>query len=104
MYQHILENKVELVSEENVSDKLKTLNELYKSGVLTEEEFIDSMEKTLSHLLENSPASPEPQAQMIRVIEDIHSPSLEEIITSHLRERDDDICIASITDIFGLFL
>ena len=64
--------------------------------ILAEEEFIDSMEKTLSHLLENPPASPDPQAQIIRVIEDIHSPDLEKIIKGHLGDRDDDICIASI--------
>ena len=65
-------------------------------AILAKEEFIDSMEKTLSYLLKNPPASPEPQAQMIRVIEDLHSPGLEEVITGHLRERDDDICLASI--------
>jgi HEAT repeat protein len=65
-------------------------------AILAEEEFIDSMEKTLAHLQENPPASPETQAQMIRVIEDLHSSGLEEIITGHLRERDDDICLASI--------
>ena len=64
--------------------------------ILSEDEFVASMEETLRHLWENSPASPEPQAQMIHVIEDLYSPGLEDVITRHLAERDDDLRLASI--------
>ena len=45
---YILGNKVELGSGDSISDKLKTLNELYKSGALTKEEFEKAKKKLLN--------------------------------------------------------
>ena len=45
---YILGNKVELGSKGNISDQLKTLNELYKSGALTKEEFEKAKKKLLN--------------------------------------------------------
>ena len=45
---YILGNKVQLGSGNSISDKLKTLNELYKSGALTKEEFEKAKKKLLN--------------------------------------------------------
>lgn len=63
--------------------------------ILGQEELISRLEELLRFHWENPPASPEPQAQMIRALGDLHSPGLEEVVRLHLQARDDDIRLAS---------
>ena len=41
-------NSADISSSSDLTDQLKTLNELYKSGVLTEEEFKKAKDKLLN--------------------------------------------------------
>ncbi len=80
-----------LKTERQVYWPLRALRE-----ILTREELISRLEELLRHHWENPPASPEPQAQMIRSLGELHSPGLEGIVRLHLEERDDDIRLSSL--------
>ena len=86
-----------LKTERQVYWPLRALRE-----ILSREELISRLEELLRYHWENPPASPEPQAQMIRSLRDLHSPGLEEVVRLHLQERDDDIRLASIDYLFEL--
>ena len=86
-----------LKTERQVYWPLRALRE-----ILTREELISRLEELLRHHWENPPASPEPQAQMIRSLGELHSPGLEEIVRLHLEERDDDIRLSALDYLLAL--
>ncbi len=86
---------------------LKTERQVYwplraLRGIVAREELISRLEELLRHHWDNPPASPEPQAQMIRSLGDLHSPGLEAVVRLHLQERDDDIRLAALDYLFEL--
>ena len=86
---------------------LKTERQVYwplraLRSIVSREGLISRLEELLRYHWANPPASPEPQAQMIRSLENLYSPGLEEVVRLHLKERDDDIRLASLDYLFGL--
>lgn len=84
-----------LKSERQVYWPLRALRE-----ILDEKQLIARLEEILRYHWENPPASPEPEAQMIRSLGTLHSPGLEEVVRRHLDSRDDDIRLAAIDYLF----
>jgi HEAT repeat protein len=71
-------------------------------SIVSREGLISRLEELLRYHWANPPASPEPQAQMIRSLGNLYSAGLEEVVRFHLKERDDDIRLASLDYLFGL--
>jgi len=64
--------------------------------ILEEEELIREIQELLHFHWENPPASAFPKAQIIRGLEDLHSPELEETVRLFLEDEDDDVRLAAI--------
>jgi len=65
-------------------------------GILEGDELIQEVQKLLRFHWENPPASAFPKAQLIRSLEDLHSPELEETVCLFLEDEDDDVRLGAI--------
>jgi HEAT repeat protein len=64
--------------------------------ILEGDELIEKVEKLLRFHWENPPASAFPKAQIIRSLEDLHSPELEATVRLFLKDEDDDVRLGAI--------
>jgi HEAT repeat protein len=65
-------------------------------GILEGSELIEEVQKLLRFHWEHPPASAYPKAQIIRSLEDLHSPELEETVRLFLDDEDDDVRLEAI--------
>jgi hypothetical protein len=70
--------------------------------ILSEEEFHQKVNEVLLYHWENPPASPEPKGQLIRVIQGVSSPQINETVGRYLEDEDDDVLVAALDYYFGL--
>jgi hypothetical protein len=70
--------------------------------ILSEEEFRQKINELLVYHWEYPPASPEPKAQLIRAIQGISSPEINETVGRYLEDDDDDVLVATLDHYFGL--
>ncbi len=68
--------------------------------ILPEESLVKRLTEVLHHHWMNPPASPEPKAQLIRALEGMHSPELEETVRLFMDARDDDVLLAALDYLF----
>ena len=68
--------------------------------ILLEEELSRRIHEILNYHWENPPASSEPKTQLIRFLEEIHTPQLEETIRRYLEDEDDDVQLAVLDYLF----
>jgi len=64
--------------------------------ILNESAFVEHVESLLRFHWENPPASALPKAQIIRSLEGLYSPELEQTIRLFLEDEDDDVRLAAI--------
>jgi len=57
-------------------------------------------EELLQYHWENPPASPDPTAQLVRLMEGLHTPSLKTTIENYLEHEDDDVRLAALDYFF----
>jgi len=57
-------------------------------------------EELLQYHWDNPPASSDPTAQLVRVMEGLHTPSLQQIIENYLTHEDDDVRLAALDHFF----
>lgn len=69
--------------------------------IASEEEFSSHMCEVLKHHWENPPASSDPTAQLIRLLEDTRSPQLFEYVSLFLEAESDDVRLASLDYLFA---
>lgn len=69
--------------------------------ILSGDELIKEVQKLLRFHWENPPASAFPKAQLIRSLEDLHSPGLEETVRVFLEDEDDDVRLGAIEYLLG---
>ena len=69
-------------------------------AILSGEKVAQTINEILRYHWENPPASPEPKAQLIRFLKEIHSPELEETIRLYLEDEDDDVRLAALDYLF----
>ena len=69
--------------------------------ILSEEELTASINEVLRYHWENPPASSEPKAQLIQLLEKLHSPELLETMRLFLEDEDDDVCLGTLDYLFG---
>ncbi len=69
--------------------------------ILSEEEFTASINEVLLYHWENPPASSEPKAQLIRLLDRLHSPELLQTMRLFLEDEDDDVCLGTLDYLFG---
>ncbi len=69
--------------------------------ILSEEELTAGINEVLRYHWENPPASSEPKAQLIRLLEKLHSPELLETMRLFLEDEDDDVCLGTLDYLFG---
>ncbi len=68
--------------------------------ILPEDRLVARLNEILLHLWECPPASPEPKAQLIRSLQGLRSPELEETVRLFVEARDDDVCLAAVDYLF----
>ena len=64
--------------------------------ILTEKELTASINGVLRYHWEYPPASSEPKAQLIRLLDELYSPELLETMLLFLQDEDDDVCLGSL--------
>ncbi|HXK60817.1 MAG TPA: hypothetical protein PLP42_13085, partial [Acidobacteriota bacterium] len=69
-------------------------------SILPPDQIAETCEELLRYHWENPPASSDPTAQLIRLMEGIHSPSLQETIKNFLQHEDDDVRLAALDYFF----
>ncbi|RPI29185.1 MAG: hypothetical protein EHM61_02530 [Acidobacteria bacterium] len=65
-------------------------------SILPADQIAKTGEELLLYHWENPPASPDPTAQMIRLMEGHHTPSLQQTIRNYLLHEDDDVRLAAL--------
>jgi hypothetical protein len=65
-------------------------------GILEGKELIEEVQKLLQFHWENPPASAFPKAQILRSLEGLYSPELEETVRLFLEDEDDDVRLGAI--------
>ena len=70
-------------------------------GILDSEEQAREFNRILDHMWKNPPASAIPKNQLIRMLDDLHSPELEETVRRFLTDDDDDARLAAIQYLMG---
>lgn len=68
--------------------------------ILSEEELTASVNEVLRYHWEYPPASSEPKAQLIRLLDELHSPELLETMHLFLEDDDDDVCLGTLDYLF----
>lgn len=84
-----------------IMDFLKTERSVYwpiraLREILNEDEFIEQVENLLRFHWENPPASALPKVQVIRYLEKLYSPELEQTVRLFLEDEDDDVRLAAV--------
>ena len=69
--------------------------------ILPSEELAARIDEILRFHWEYPPASSEPKTQLIRSLEQIHSPGLLETVRLFLEDEDDDVCLSAADYLFG---
>ena len=69
--------------------------------ILPGEDLAARIDEILRYHWEYPPASSEPKTQLIRSLEQIHSPELLETVRLFLEDEDDDVCLAAADYLFG---
>ena len=70
-------------------------------AILPSEELATRIDEILRYHWEYPPASSEPKTQLIRSLEEIHSPELLETVRLFLEDEDDDVCLAAADYLFA---
>ncbi len=68
--------------------------------ILSEDRLIRQCNELLRYHWENPPATTEPQAQLIRALQGLHSDELEKTVRRYLQEKDDDVLLAALDYLF----
>ena len=68
--------------------------------IVSEEEFAYKLEEILRYHWENPPASPDPTAQLIRLLGKVRAPKLVETVKMFLDDEDDDVRLSAISYLF----
>ena len=69
--------------------------------ILSEEELTASINEVLRYHWEYPPASSEPKAQLIRLLDELHSPELLQTMRLFLEDEDDDVCLGTLDYLFS---
>lgn len=69
--------------------------------ILPREQIVARMNEVLRYHWENPPASPDPKAQLIRALEDLRTPELEQTVQRYLEDDDDDVVLACLDYLFA---
>ena len=69
--------------------------------ILSEEELTASINEILRYHWEYPPASSEPKAQLIRLLDELHSPELLQTMRLFLEDEDDDVCLGTLDYLFS---